>query len=338
MKLERISIFNYEAFYLDHLEGNLGDEDTALLLAFLEENPELKMDDEELPIFDVDDYHLTATEKLELKQSDEDEVILLNNAEYFMISETEGLLSEQKVSELDVLVSQNPELEKDRAYFGAVTMKPDLSIVYDNKEGLKRKVVVLWPYLGMAAAASVLIAFFLLTNNQLEESSLTADKEKLEEKQDKKTDQNILREEKSPSQIAEEKSDNSTNPPNVINVDESTIQREHPKPQNNRGERATIASLEKRDIQTLVHSLEGFELQPISATLPNVSENNTSTGSDVASTGYEHMTDPIQGVTARINKRIKPEVEFRTAKPTDTQNGGFFLKVGRFEFLRKKSK
>ncbi len=333
MKPERISIFNYEAFYLDHLEGNLGGEDTALLLAFLEENPELKMDDEELPVFEMDDYQLTQMEKLELKQSDENEPIVLNNAEYFMIAESEGLLSDQKISELDVLITHNPELEKDRNYFGAVTIKPDLNVLYDDKEGLKRKGVNFWPYIVMAAAASVLIAFFLLTNDQFEETSshATIDKEVPSDKTEKEEENNL-------TLYAEDKNEVAADVANVNSNDKLVAQIHQSIPAEGNYERSTIASLKKRDARTLVHSLEGFELQPISRTLPNISENEINNGNDIASTGYEYMTDPIQGVTSRINRRIKPEVEFKTAKATETQGGGFFLKVGRFEFMRKKHK
>jgi len=41
--MEHISIFNYEAFYLDFLEGTLSEEDTALFLKFMEEHPELRL-------------------------------------------------------------------------------------------------------------------------------------------------------------------------------------------------------------------------------------------------------------------------------------------------------
>ena len=336
MKPERISIFNYEAFYLDYLEGNLGVEDTALLLVFLEENPELKMEDEDLPVYDSEDYLLTQNEKLELKQSDEDEVIILENAEYFMIAEVEGLLSEGKKSELDDLIVGKPELEKDRAIFAAVTMKPDLGIVYSEKNDLKRKVVVLWPYVALAAAASVLIAFFLLTNNQSEKTpSFAKETDSTEESTDQNQDK--LEEDIVAQQLAEE-----INEPQEIGTDKNeyhsipvTIQ---PDPKIVQSQRATMARLEKRELRLLVHTIEGVDLEPISRALPNVVETETASEGDVAYTGFEHMTDPIQGITSRLNKRMKSEVEFKTAKATKDKSGGFFLKIGKFELARKKRK
>ena len=89
--MERISIFNYEAFYLDFLEGNLNEEDTALLMAFLEANPDLKMEDDSLPTFEAEEFELDDALKNDLKQPLIDEAITNNNVEYFMISDAEGI-------------------------------------------------------------------------------------------------------------------------------------------------------------------------------------------------------------------------------------------------------
>ncbi|MFT5859580.1 MAG: hypothetical protein ACI865_001683 [Flavobacteriaceae bacterium] len=409
MRTERISIFNYEAFYLDHLEGTLGEEDTALLLAFLEENPSLKMFDESLPTFDTEDFQLTNSEKYSLKHTEDDEAItLLNvehfliasaegvlpeekqveleafisihpelendqayfkaavlspdesitfeakndlksnlehslsdtitatNAEYFMIACTEGILSKEKSEEFAAFVSSHPALIKDKAYFAATVLSPDMSITYENKAGLKRKAIVFWPYMAIAAAASVIIAFFLLTNGQLEEIPRTANNpDDTEQVDENKTDLLPI---KDNSQIADDTKVDQETPgtvriPTYRNVTNSLNQ---PKDELIE-DRAPMVALERRDARKLIHALEGYELQPIARDLPTNTEESTSY-SDVAYTGFGHMTDPIQGVTSRINKRVKPEVDFRTAKATEKQSGGFYIKIGKFELLRKKHK
>ena len=55
--METINSTNYEAFYLDFLEGNLNEEETALLFVFLDENPEFKLDDSEF--FTIEDDSIT---------------------------------------------------------------------------------------------------------------------------------------------------------------------------------------------------------------------------------------------------------------------------------------
>jgi hypothetical protein len=69
--MERISIFNYEAFYLDYLEGRLNQEDSALLLLFLESHPELIVEDG-LDSFAIDEnVVLNPKIKNSLKEVDE---------------------------------------------------------------------------------------------------------------------------------------------------------------------------------------------------------------------------------------------------------------------------
>ena len=123
--MERISIFNYEAFYLDFLEGNLNEEDTALLMAFLEENPDLRIDDAELPSYDEDSLTLNPDFKNSLKQPDLSGAISNDNVEHFMIANTEGLLEESKTEELEAFVSQNPVLAKEIRIYNAVHLEPD---------------------------------------------------------------------------------------------------------------------------------------------------------------------------------------------------------------------
>ena len=66
--MERISIFNYEAFYLDFLEGNLNEADTLMLTDFLEANPGLKVEmDDEFTSFQEESIVLDDFSKLMLK-------------------------------------------------------------------------------------------------------------------------------------------------------------------------------------------------------------------------------------------------------------------------------
>jgi hypothetical protein len=166
--MDRISIFNYEAFYLDFLEGNLGEEDAALLMAFLEEHPELKVEDELLPEFNLDEVQLEPTFKEGLKQIDFNSTLINSaNAEHFLIAEVEGLLSDQKVEELEQLVFTDRSLGLSRKIFAVTRLKPDYSIKFNDKEGLKQtRKIILWPYISLAAAASIALFFFLGDPNE----------------------------------------------------------------------------------------------------------------------------------------------------------------------------
>ncbi|MFT5780204.1 MAG: hypothetical protein ACI837_003165 [Crocinitomicaceae bacterium] len=336
MKTERISIFNYEAFYLDHLEGNLSDKDTALLMTFLDENPELQMEDDSMPSLFAEDITLSRHDKNELKQTDDDEVITAVNVEYFMIAEVEGILSNDKQNELAAFIEIHPELEKERAVFNALTLSPNLYEVYTDKNGLKKKTIVLWPYISIAAAASVIIAFFLLTNSGTEvPSNLAVDPQdqNKEEKQIEPIDEL--------PQIALQVKDESEVQNSARNAHRNTpVQHDLVLPnQMANADDNKVSPLNRRPVRNLLPSLEGYEIQPITTAIASyVREDREDGGSNAyaANTGIEHMTDPIQGVTSRLNKRMKKDVDFRTAKATKDQSGGFYLKIGKFELLRKK--
>ena len=51
--------------------------------------------------------------------------------------------------------------------------------------------------------------------------------------------------------------------------------------------------------------------------------------------GLSEMKNPIPFVTNGIKSRFKQDVDLRTAKASKNKQGGFYLKIGKFEFSRK---
>ena len=153
--MEHISIFNYEAFYLDFLEGTLSEEDTALFLKFMEAHPELRLEDEAMLAIQNEFVSLDQSFKENLKQILYNEtVISFNNVEQFLIAQLEGLLSETKNTELNVFLVQYPALLQLQHVYESTKLNPDLSVVYTQKSSLKQaRRVALWPILSFAAAA-----------------------------------------------------------------------------------------------------------------------------------------------------------------------------------------
>ena len=157
--MEKISIFNYEAFYLDFLEGNLNEVDTALFLEFLDENPDLKMAEESLLFLQVENASLDPITKAGLKHPEKNEALSLLNIEYFLIAQAENDLSLEKSLEVDTFVIGDSALEETKALLNTVYFEADKSIVFADKQSLKRKrAIILWPY--YAAVASVLFALW----------------------------------------------------------------------------------------------------------------------------------------------------------------------------------
>ena len=135
----KINIHNYEAFLLDYIEGNLGAEDAAELMLFLEANPALQVDlegiqdiivtpDEILPRTGQFD-HLKKPETIDLAQFDELAVKVL-----------EGEATQVEVEQLNEVVATIPSFEKAWKAFQHTKLQAP-AITIENKADLYRSMV-----------------------------------------------------------------------------------------------------------------------------------------------------------------------------------------------------
>ena len=201
--MEILNRNNYEAVYLDFLEGNLNEEDSVLLLDFLDENPDLKMEDEFISL-DVNSIQLESSYKQSLKQVlfDEDAVSILN-VNSFLIAQTEGLLSENKELELKTFIALHPAFEHEQKLFNAAHLKANLEEVYSEKGSLKQaRKIAMWPYFSAAAAACIILFLTFGNFNASKGTTLVANNSKKKNDSEK----SIIKEENS-SQVVEKKED-----------------------------------------------------------------------------------------------------------------------------------
>lgn len=323
--IKKINIFNYEAYYLDYLEGNLSENDAAILLDFLEKHPELKMEDEELPTFTEDEVSLGSLDFL--KEIDDDEIITEKNVEHFLISKHEAVLNEEKEEELEAFIASNPAAAKSDRLFGAVYFTPDEGVVMAGKSDLKQKApVVLWPYYSGIAAAMI-AAFFFLYNpaptvgidsvkyaqNDTNGSVSTQEASPV---QPEVQEANIL----SPITNLFSSSEPSANSTVVNKGEEKQGLDEEPVLLNNQPSRPIVAALDKK------------EISPISTIYTNPVEASTS-NQDVAYTDVNEMQNPIEPITKFISDKTNTEVDFR--QPKSKNKKGFLVKIGKFELERK---
>ncbi len=322
--MEHISIFNYEAFYLDFLEGTLSEEDTALFLKFMEEHPELRLEDESFVAMDDEFVALDQTFKENLKQVNFNEtVISLNNAEQFLIAQTEGLLSSTKNAELNVFLAQDPALLHAQRVYAHTKMTADVSIVYADKSSLKQaRRIALWPILSLAAAASVAVFFFVQTPS-LEFGDASGSTAKIHFKGRVKplvpttetptsstliqTLQNTV--ESVPHQLA-----------TVINVPNKRTD----------VDRLSAKRLNKLRTDEVENEVEFVEV----SSTPVISKFDQKVGA----VGFQDMKNPIKPITNRLSDAVKQEVDFRTAKATKERSGGFYLKIGKLEISHRRNK
>lgn len=134
-----INRHNYEAWLLDYIEGNLSAEQVDELLVFLDANPELKAT--------VDDYRNISFETGEEIRFDAKEALkksndVINNEPAapleLMIAVMEGTCTAEELKMWERAVENNPKLEQEFHLLQQTRLSPDLSVVFDDKEMLKR--------------------------------------------------------------------------------------------------------------------------------------------------------------------------------------------------------
>lgn len=336
--MERISIFNYEAFYLDYLEGNLSEEDTQMLMQFLEEHPECRLEEEEFVLLE-DDNALTFNGKHDLKHVDEAGAIAMDNVEHFMIAEAEGILPEDKVAELDTFVADNADLEQTRKRYAAVYFEPE-TMVYGGKSDLKqRRTIVLWPYVSGAAAAAV-VAIVMLTNIgrvNLAELNYAL---------------NNVSFDFSGYSFIDPIQNNDEHPQDQNETPETPVDT---KKYNLVGQRPMVAQADTH----ISDVAQGNPMKPRTAGLPTIFDNlklepvtqydasdrgttsANNTPSIVPETNQvmakkEVMNNPIAPITDFITKKSNTEVDFGQRKSTQQKKGGFYVKIGSFEVSRNR--
>lgn len=160
--MEKINIDNYEAYLLDFLEGNLTDELQMELELFLIQHPELDINLSDLSLISLNEESISFSNKNGLKKAETDLV-----SEEQLVAYIEGGLSIKEKTEIEKSCSNNPLLAKELALFQKTILEVDSSIVYPNKNELKRKPKVIWfnfSTIQYAAAACVLflIGLFIL--------------------------------------------------------------------------------------------------------------------------------------------------------------------------------
>lgn len=85
------------------------------------------------------------------------------NFEQYLVSASEGLLNRDELKAFNAFVSANPKYRKTVAVYAATRLQPDLSIVYDDKESLKRKVAggAVWWSVNIRYAAAAVVVLIL---------------------------------------------------------------------------------------------------------------------------------------------------------------------------------
>jgi len=312
--MERISIFNYEAFYLDYLEGRLNQEDSALLLLFLESHPELIVEDG-LDSFAIDEnVVLNPKIKNSLKEVDETSSVSIN-VDHFIIAKIEGQLDEQKLHELDLFIANNGLIDLELSYKNTL-LKPDPNIQFSQKKNLKRQQkIALWPL--YAVAAVLLIAFLIWPiSNDLKIGGFDDGLAMFSKEKPTKVTPN------NPSTSVEEKV--------IINPYQKQLPSKETK-------NILVSGLNKRSLKTI------FDLDTLHPITDNIYGSTLGSEElfknlDVASNDIISMKNPIPVITKIITEKTNRKVDLLISEPQKKEGKSFFIKLGRLEISHKKAK
>lgn len=174
----RINKENYGRFIVDYYDEQLSTEEEHVLLLFLDQNPVLKKEFESFktsPVLPEDALEFCGKQVLKKY-----EIIAFgditedNYTGYFVLSQDDELIDE-RLELFETFLQQNPHLKEEYRQFGFTKVTPEESVIFEDKEKLrKRPTVFLLRYAGMAVAALLLlvfgIRFFLSAPGQKTES------------------------------------------------------------------------------------------------------------------------------------------------------------------------
>lgn len=173
-----INLSNYEEYIVNYLDGNISPLETAELFLFLEQNPALNEDIDELRNMkaeaDLSDV-FGFNEALKHNYDADALEISKDNYIYYFTASLEGDLTEAGQENVNEFVTQNPELQRDYELMMQCRLPVAESIVFTGKEFLKKKPGVViarrsW-VISIAASILILVTLFIRMEPQTIESA-----------------------------------------------------------------------------------------------------------------------------------------------------------------------
>lgn len=164
-----IDLNNYEIFVIDYLDGRLTPNEEVELMNFLNQYPELKEEVDGLGLATLEPIEISADFKQHLKKTPILQVGDINELNYdnCFIASYEHDLTEFEKEQLTQFLALNPQLLEEYKLHGELFLQPDYSLVYHNKETLKkRRRIPVFAVSAVAASLTILltVTFFFKFN------------------------------------------------------------------------------------------------------------------------------------------------------------------------------
>jgi hypothetical protein len=161
----QINLQNYEAYFIDYIEGKLDTKTIGELKEFLVSHPELQTELEQYTSVSIPTDAIIFNEKPALYKFKFDETpINKNTYNDFCIAYYENILNEEKKAELLRFIETNPEFKNDFLLYKKTYLQPEV-VVYKYRKDLYKKqsseTPVIQIYRWGAIAAGLFIIFGL---------------------------------------------------------------------------------------------------------------------------------------------------------------------------------
>src|SRR5690554_1873982 len=165
--MQPIHQHNYEAYFLDFLEGNLSKAQEEELHLFLAKHPDLKVELDEMKLIYLEEDEECTFNKSKLIRNEETTLL---PQEHLCIAAAEGVLTEDEKFQLDEQLKADSGLINELAIFQKVKLKAP-EIVFPEKEKLKKRILPLFAWKSyVSAVAAAALAIFLLNSPQAEQT------------------------------------------------------------------------------------------------------------------------------------------------------------------------
>ncbi len=188
-KLPPINVLNKEEYFIRSVENTLAPAEKQLLETFIKQHPQFLIDFELFQKTKVSaDTNIVFENKEALKKT-------VVTSDDLLIASVEGLLTKQETIFLNQQLSVDAEMQHTYSLYKQTKAKADLSVVYQDKEELKRdlspalskgegvaeendkrKIIPFFYYVAAAASIALLIGLFFFYKNGKETESTFADK------------------------------------------------------------------------------------------------------------------------------------------------------------------
>jgi hypothetical protein len=153
---------NYEVFFIDFLDGKLSPSDEKLLLAFLNQNPDLASELEAVESMVLIPEQNSFTKK-ELLKKEESYYGINNRFDYLCIASIEDDITTQEKKELNGLLKNDSKKKREFFQFNKLKLIADPNIKYNGKSSLKRLgILSISPrtFISVSSVAAVVLVSF----------------------------------------------------------------------------------------------------------------------------------------------------------------------------------